>query len=382
MRKDGEIYMTGANEFRDSITQQRYLWSAKQNTWVKESEWVAADTQETVVEQPVKRGRGRPRKEETIRKQTETDAKDALMELFLMGAREKIHVTLEQSVAEGVQDLRNYMDSLFEQIIDHENKKITIVGPTGTKELVGTRHMNFDHLLSVIGVGLSAMVVGPAGTGKTYASEQVAEALDLPFYGISVGAQTSKSDLFGYMDGSGTYRSTMFRQAYEHGGVFLMDEIDAGNANVLVMLNSALAGKSAAFPDRQEMVPKHENFRFIATANTYGTGASRQYVGRNQIDAATLDRFVTLDWPIDLHLESSMVAHYTHGSRWHTVVKAVRALVDSNAWRVVVSPRATAKGAMLLEAGMEFKQVVEMTLLGTATEDQRSQIEKAAKGAW
>jgi hypothetical protein len=360
------------------------------DAWVPEDKWISVGghkeekVEEIVTEAKteIKRGRGRPRKEETVRKQVEIDAKDALMDIFLLGAREKIHETLETSVAEGVNDLRSYMDSLFEQIIEHENRKITVVGPTGTKELVGTRHNNFDQLLSVIGVGLSAMVVGPAGTGKTYASEQVAEALDLPFYAISVGAQTSKSDLFGYMDGGGTYRATMFRQAYEHGGVFLMDEIDAGNANVLVMLNSALAGKSAAFPDRQEMVQKNPNFRFIATANTYGTGASRQYVGRNQIDAATLDRFVTVDWPIDIRLEASMVEHYTHGPRWHGVVKAVRSLVDSNAWRVVVSPRATAKGAMLLEAGMEFGKVVEMTLLGTATADNRSQIESAARGAW
>lgn len=381
LAKDGtHWYATGTGE--------RWRRDGIQQTWVTEAEWeqtygFAAEKEPEleIVEQPVKRGRGRPRKEVTEAKKFEADAKDALMDLFVMGAKQKVLDSIQSAAAEATQDIVDYVDAIHEEILSYEKKKITVIGPAGVKELHGTRHDRFEQLLTVVGAGLSAMMVGPAGSGKTYASEQVAEALDFPFYSISVGSQTSKSDLFGYMDGGGTYRSTFFRQAYEFGGVFLMDEIDAGNANVLVLMNSALAGSQAAFPD-QKMVQKHENFRFIATANTFGTGASRQYVGRNQLDAATLDRFVTIEWPIDLVLEASTVAHYTNGSRWHNVVQQVRRQVDSNQWRVVVSPRATMKGALLLDAGLNFDQVVEMVLLGSAAADQRPQIVATAKGAW
>jgi cobaltochelatase CobS len=37
----------------------------------------------------------------------------------------------------------------------------------------------------------------------------------------------------------------------------------------------------------------------VATANTFGTGADRVYVGSLQIDGATLDRFAFLEWPYD-----------------------------------------------------------------------------------
>ena len=36
---------------------------------------------------------------------------------------------------------------------------------------------------------------------------------------------------------------------------------------------------------------KHEDFVAIGAANTFGAGADAQYVGRNALDAATLDRF-------------------------------------------------------------------------------------------
>jgi cobaltochelatase CobS len=334
----------------------------------------------TVEQTPVKRGRGRPRKEVTEARKLETEVKDSLMELFLMGAREKITDAIQLSANEAVSDVVAYVDAVREEILQLEGRKLTLVTPLGKKVLTGARHEKFEQLLQTVSVGLAAMIVGPAGSGKTFASEQVAEALDLPFYAISVGSQTSKSDLVGFITANGGYVRTQFREAYENGGVFLMDEIDAGNANVLVLLNSALAGHSAAFPD--QMVKKHENFRFVATANTFGTGANRQYVGRNQIDAATLDRFVTIVWPVDTVLEGSTVAHFENGSKWHKVIIEVRAQVDNNSWRLVVSPRATIKGAALLDAGVEFDEVVNMVLLGQADASQQGIIRQTAKSNW
>ena len=51
----------------------------------------------------------------------------------------------------------------------------------------------------------------------------------------------------------------------------------------------------------------NENFRLVAAGNTYGTGADAQYVGRNELDAATLDRFVVVRWNYDQELESRII---------------------------------------------------------------------------
>jgi hypothetical protein len=56
-------------------------------------------------------------------------------------------------------------------------------------------------------------------------------------------------------------------------------------------------------------IKRHKTFRLVLAANTWGTGATRQYVGRNQLDASTLDRFclATIFVTYDESLESSLV---------------------------------------------------------------------------
>jgi len=258
-------------------------------------------------------------------------------------------------------------------------KNITVNTERGTTEIEGRTHCQFSTLLAMVATRHPILMVGTAGSGKTFAAAQVAEALTLPFYAISVGAQTSKSDLVGYMNATGKYVKTTFRDAYERGGVFLMDEIDAGNPNVLIVLNSALSSDVCAFPDK--MVKRHKDFYFIATANTFGTGATRQYVGRNQLDAATLDRFMTIEWQVDEALEGALVEGFEHGPPWHAVVKAARARVAKEGYRIIVSPRATQKGAALLDI-VPLKEVVDMVLVAGATEEQRQVIHDVVKQVW
>lgn len=249
------------------------------------------------------------------------------------------------------------------------------------KKLTGVQHGQFENLIKIVNTGQAVLMVGPAGTGKTYGAALAAEALGLSFHSISVGSQTSKSDLQGYMDGGGTYRTTQFREAYEKGGIFLLDEADAGNSNVLILLNAALSNGYMAFPDG--MVHAHEDFRMIATANTFGHGANRQYVGRNQLDAATLDRFAVLTWDIDDRVEAALAGNTDEGKRWLNVVRAVRKrVVEELEIRVVVSPRATDRGAKLLAAGMPFDDVLQIALVGNMPVSEKPGLEALAKTAW
>lgn len=252
---------------------------------------------------------------------------------------------VEQSINEKSKTL---IDDLKKQVEDLKKYQPTVVVNGDVKtEVNGLKHKQLNDLIMMVGANLNVMLTGMAGTGKTKSAQQVAEALQLDFYCMSVGAQTSKSDLLGYMDANGKYVTTMFRRAYENGGVFVMDEIDAGNSNVLIVMNSALSNGVCAFPDG--MVEMHKDFHFIATANTYGNGADRTYVGRNQLDGATLDRFAIIDWQIDEDLERALVSHLKYGEMWTNVVRKTREYVKERNIRAIISPRATQKGAIILE---------------------------------
>lgn len=292
--------------------------------------------------------------------------------------------TLTQEAHDNLSEqVQNQLDKLSKDVIALAEtvRPIEVKTEKKTQKITGVQHNQLENLLKIVGTGQAVLLVGPAGTGKSHAAEVVADAFDLSFHAISVGSQTSKSDLVGYMTATGEYVRTQFREAYEKGGMFLLDEADAGNSNVLILLNAALSNGRMAFPDK--MVNAHPKFRMVATANTFGNGASRQYVGRNQLDAATLDRFATLVWDIDDKIEESLAGTHRDGKKWLGVVRAVRQRVLTELdLRVVISPRATQRGALLLGTGMPFEDVMKIALTGNIPDSARNDIENVARATW
>ncbi len=244
-----------------------------------------------------------------------------------------------------------------EAIESNPGKSSTIhikIGNLPKVEMQGAVHEKFADIVKHVAIRDHVMLVGPAGSGKTTTCEQVATALELDFYCKSVCSQTSKAELLGYQDANGNYVSTDFRTAYENGGMFVLDEIDAGNPNVIAVLNSALANGVCSFADG--MVKKHSDFVLIACANTFGMGADRMYVGRNQLDAATLDRFSVIDFGYDENLEILISGNETFAK----CIQEMRR--EMKAERVVISPRATIQGAKLLAAGFNHKYVFDVRI--------------------
>ena len=108
--------------------------------------------------------------------------------------------------------------------------------------------------------------------------------------------------LTGFIDAGGNYRDTEFYKAFKNGGLFFLDEIDNSDPSALIVINSALANGYMAFP--HETIDRHPNFRIVAAANTWGKGSDLQYVGRQALDGATLDRFDNIFFDYDRKLES------------------------------------------------------------------------------
>jgi len=262
-------------------------------------------------------------------------------------------------------------DRIIELIKQHAPIKHIEVSVNGnTNKLEGLVHFQFEKVLKCIAAKVNTMLVGEAGSGKTTIVHNAAQALNIPFYCMSVGAQTTKSDIMGYCDANGVYRSSIFRLAYENGGVFCLDEIDAGNANVITCLNSALSNGVCGFPDG--MITKHADFVCVATANTFGTGASRSYVGRNQLDKATLDRFkATVEIFYDEELERKIAGN----DNWVNIVQSIRAALKGE--REVISPRASIEGAKLLKQGFSIDEVIEMSITASMSDDMKAKVRRA-----
>lgn len=237
------------------------------------------------------------------------------------------------------------------------------------KKVDGNKHRLFGKVLKIVtandvsGWRQNAWLAGPSGSGKSILASQIAEALELEYY--STGAIQSKYDLIGFIPADGIKGDktpasllTPFRIAFEFGGVFAFDDIDASEPKAFVAFNEALANHRMAFPDK--MVKQHPNFVCIASANTWGTGATADYVGRNKIDGATLTRFVRVEIGYDEQLERDIVG--AEGAEWAKFVQKIRANVTRQGIKILITPRHTIQGHALLSAGIERADVEKMTV--------------------
>lgn len=289
------------------------------------------------------------------------------------------NVELTRAVAED-QFRRVYSDLAAELQEEMQRKidaipprRIEIVTPSQpTIVLDGLMHYKTESIIRVASLNHAIMLVGPAGCGKTTIGEHTARALNLPFYITST--INEPHELTGFIDGNGNYHATPFRHAFEHGGLWIADEIDAWDASALLTANAALANGICVFPDNPQPVRRNVQFRMIATANTFGNGADAVYIGRNELDAASLDRFAMIRVDYDLNLEQAFSRGNT---RWLNHVWNVRKAISEKKIRHVASSRAIAFGAAALEIGLTWADVQEFYLLKGMSEGDRKKIAKS-----
>ena len=199
------------------------------------------------------------------------------------------------------------------------------------------------------GMRLLLTLIGGKGTGKTTLAKQIAAHMQLPFGFVSMTSGTSPTAFNGRPmiadDGTtaliaaltnmsqiedddakallfaqqalrlakqrhaqGDTVMSQFVKIYGGGGVFLFDELDAADDNLLLGLNAPLANGYFANPATGKIIQQHPDFIAIAGMNTMGLGATRDHGARNRLDAATLDRWnpgrVIIE--LDPNIEESM----------------------------------------------------------------------------
>ncbi len=236
----------------------------------------------------------------------------------------------------------------------------------------GIRHQKTDVVLNYISQGIPTLLVGPAGSGKTHIAVDCADILGIKRYSISVNDQTSKVDFLGYNDANGKIVKTNFRKTYEEGGLFIIDEIDAGNPNVLTVVNSALSNDFCPFPDG--MVERHKDFVVVCTANTFGQGESMQYIGRNILDSATKDRFACIFIDYSELIEKSLMPKY------YNMIKELRGHFDSQGDKIVISTRGGERVEKIARTGeIKVEDVIDCLNLHQETKRDRKIVEIISK---
>lgn len=263
---------------------------------------------------------------------------------------------LEEVLLEGLKP------SIVEMVNDYlsENgmalrKVQVIVNDIVKHEISGLFHKDFEKVLKLVNNDIPTMLVGPAGSGKNVCIKQVADALGLYMYYTNNVSNEFK--ITGFVDAGGVYHETEFYKAFKNGGLFFLDEIDSSDPSALIILNSAISNGYFTFP--HEKVEKHSNFRCVAAANTWGNGRDFQYVGRNALDGASLDRFVSFSFDYDESLEKAL---YPNQNLLDFVWEA-RKIAFKNQIRHIFSTRTIKYAYEMEEAGFELDTIIQSVIV-------------------
>jgi hypothetical protein len=228
-----------------------------------------------------------------------------------------------------------------------------------THTLSGHQHRDFDTIFRAVKKMAperrNYWIAGPAGSGKSYITKQIATGLGMKDRYDGYGSITDIIQLTGYTNSAGDYVPTVFYDFYCNGGVLFFDECDNSVQEAMICLNMALANGMCSFPLSKDGTQgglkfRHPKFYCFATANTMGSGATAQYLRQKQ-DDASMDRFLTIALDYDPILEKLMIAE--HAQEWVEVVQAVRAAAEAASGSsrdagFLITPRASEKGQDML----------------------------------
>ncbi len=297
------------------------------------------------------------------------------IEQQIQRATNKVTTEVTKAVTNSLLDL---LEKKSNDILEHVNKvakprEVAIavkINDRDFKKLSSPAHPMLGELLSTLLSGMNPLLVGPAGSGKTMMAAQAAEALELPYGHLCFSAGVSETWLFGRVTPAGFIPGNFFT-LYKNGGLFLADEMDAADANLLLTINTALANGEMYNPINGESVKRHKDFYFIGAANTYGKGGTTVYTGRSRLDAATLDRFVTLDVDYIKDVEDAICTDKDLAD-W---LRKVRKTVIDKGSQEIISYRAFDKAFRLRSSGLDNKRIQEI-LLASWPESTRNAVPK------
>jgi cobaltochelatase CobS len=244
--------------------------------------------------------------------------------------------------------------------------------------LEDTLPSNFQDIVDLAVCRRNILMVGPSGCGKTTTASLLAKALGLDFDMLALSGGTNESHLMGrtipnMQTGSSSYTRSGFIRCFSEGGVFLCDEMDAADPNVMLVLNSALANGYCSIPNYNDGKPiyQHKDFVMVAAANTFGKGATRVYAGRNTLDDATLDRFRigTIECDYDERIEAAVCPDAELRGR----LQSIRKKIDDAGLRRVMSTRFIKDAYLMSSHGWDFSKIANAYFAGW-TSDERVKV--------
>lgn len=254
----------------------------------------------------------------------------------------------------GIKKTSTYIGSKKIKEVKPLEKKVVNIENNNEKEV---KHEKYSQIKTCLECNIPIYLAGPAGSGKNFTVEQIANELGWNFYFSNSVQQEYK--LTGFIDAGGKFHDTEFYKACtdENDCIFFLDEMDASIPEVLVLLNAAIANGYFEFPCGRVDIDK---VHFVAAGNTVGSGSDELYSGRMVLDQATLDRFAIIEFDYSENIEMSIS---NKNKELVDFIHKLRKTANENGIRATFSYRCITMVTKLENAGMDLVTILKISVL-------------------
>jgi nitric oxide reductase NorQ protein len=232
----------------------------------------------------------------------------------------------------------------------------------------------------------NALLVGPAGTGKSTLIEYLAQSVGAPLVTVSCDVELDKTELLGRPEirgGDTVWVDGPVTMAMRRGYWLVFDEVNMAKPEVLSVLHAVLDHRRRLVlkENGNELIRAHPNFRVFATMNP-------GYEGTGELNQAFKDRFgvVLAVGYMPPGEEVRLVVKKTGIDREtaRLMVKAAndtRRMVENGEIGEPISPRTLLEWAQAIREGYPPLRAAEFTVLDKIARDkaEREDVENVLK---
>lgn len=263
-------------------------------------------------------------------------------------------------------------DFLDEFIPNKEHAKLTKLIYHELNEVIDRINNGKSGIAAIKDNYVNAILVGKPGTGKTTTAEALSATLGMPIYTVKSSKNTEEDTFEGMTkvsEGSFVFRSTSFLDAYENGGIIVLEEFNLADPGVMQgALGQAIEYPFILMKDGYQEVRRHPLCVILSTMNTGTQGA------REPNEALTSRSPITLimDDPKDEEFLSILEKKGYNKNHCKSVYRAYKSIIKylqeqahSEEMVMCITLRHCLGALKLMSIGEKMKDAVYDTMIGS-----------------